>query len=108
MRREGVRYNIRSNQTLKYCRQCLDNSHCDRDHPNKKLFNMWGNVGTPDVVVITRFTKKPLFTCRHSHGCKRCSHTAQPYDKAVKKAKGARKEGRKFYNDATDINFIRF
>ena len=93
MRREGVKYNIRTNRTLKYCTSCMRNDHVDRDHPIRR--HQLGYIFSSalvDVVPIGRFTKKPLFACRHSHGCKQCSHTFVPYDKAVKKAKGNRKQ----------------
>jgi hypothetical protein len=106
MRREGTRYNIRSNHSIKYCFTCTQNAHVDKNHPIKKHIHSYAPAFV-DVVVIGRFTKKPLFTCRHSQGCAMCSHSFSPRDKSVKKTKGAKKASNKDFNNFkyhTDIS----
>ena len=58
-----------------------------------------------DTVIIGKLTLQPLFSCRHSHGCKMCSHSHKPYTKAVK-AKGNRKEGNKHMKDMANMNIF--
>eukprot|EP01115_Flamella_aegyptia_P014395 TRINITY_DN818_c0_g1_i1.p1 TRINITY_DN818_c0_g1~~TRINITY_DN818_c0_g1_i1.p1 ORF type:complete len:105 (-),score=7.64 TRINITY_DN818_c0_g1_i1:65-379(-) len=101
MRRDGVRYGIRSNHTLKYCTTCLVNGHRDKDTKCEAIRT--GRLYEPGIVAIARFTKKPLFTCSHSQGCLMCSHRSRPHHKSHGKIKGSKKE-RSFYSRAGDFS----
>src|SRR5690349_20346609 len=92
MRREGIRYHIRTTNTGKYCFMCANNDHIDRGSTVPREF-------PADCVPIARFTKKPLFICAHSQECHMCKHRDKPHHKSYKKAKGHHKEEGKSFRD---------
>eukprot|EP01115_Flamella_aegyptia_P014396 TRINITY_DN818_c0_g2_i1.p1 TRINITY_DN818_c0_g2~~TRINITY_DN818_c0_g2_i1.p1 ORF type:complete len:109 (-),score=1.47 TRINITY_DN818_c0_g2_i1:4-330(-) len=93
MRRDGVKYGIRTNHSLKYCYMCVRNEHIDKNLKCDGIRTCsWNNSLPPGVIPFARFTKKPLFTCSHSQGCHMCSHRTKPHHKSQGKIKGSKKE----------------
>lgn len=96
MRRDGVRYGVRTSNSVKYCSMCVRNEHCD----SKAMKDLtYGNTGAVGWVAIARFTSKPMFTCPHSQGCNMCAHAHKPYHKSSGKTKGAKKHAADKYRD---------
>ena len=102
MRREGVKWNIRSNHSLKYCYMCEHNIHVDKNGKCKSIDTTSPVVVLPaDCVPIARFTSKPLYTCSHSQGCRapNCCKRDKPRHKSDNKKKGCNKAAGKMNKD---------
>src|SRR5690348_13428808 len=89
MRREGKRYGVRTNQTVKFCFQCLNG-----EHNTKGLASGVHAIREVNVVVFRSIPQKPKFCCKSNHGhhgrCWMCSY--HPFSKSAGKVKGRNKK----------------